>query len=79
MIKNLTNYHRDITMSVLEKGNLQLPVKKIVYPLRKLGKPASSKIEVLFFTQKCTFLEVQSYSFNFKLYEEHDLHVIAMS
>ena len=30
-------------MSVLERGNLQLPVKKIVYHLRKLGIPASIK------------------------------------
>ena len=66
-------------MSVLEKGNLQLPVKKIVYPLRKLGKPASSKIEVLFFTQNCTFLEVQSYSFNIIFQDKHDLDEIAMN
>ena len=55
-----------MTISVSNRESLQLPVKKIVYHLRKWGKPASRKI-YNFFHQKCIFLEVQSYSFNFKL------------
>ena len=40
-------------------------------------EPASSKIYI--FPEKCVFLVVQSYSFNFKLHSKHDLHKIAMN
>ena len=67
-----------MAMSVLERGNLQLLVKNIVYHLRKLGKPASRKI-YFFFRQKFNFLEAQSCLFNFRLHDKHDLHEIAMN
>ena len=52
-------------MRVFERKNLQGSVKE-VYPLRKLGKP----IFPHFFKK----IEVQSYSINFQLLNEHDLH-----
>ena len=46
-------YHGDMTMSVLEKGNSQLPVRIIVYHLGKLEK--TSRRKNFFFTKSAFF------------------------